>query len=771
MAEVGSLWVRLRGDTADFDKAMAGVTKKLGATGERMKEIGSGMTSSVTLPILAIGAGAIAAATEVEGAMAQIRASTGATGDELAALRDDFEAVAKKVPQDFMQVATAVGDLNTRLGLTGEPLRKLTEQMLELADLTKTQVEPLIASTTRVFGDWGVATDDQSKTLDTLYIISQKTGIQVDRLSESLVAYGAPLRSMGFTLEESAVLMGKWETEGVNMELVLGSLRIAMGHFAREGIPMREGLDDTIARIQELGPGAEATALAMEIFGARAGPDMAAAILEGRFEMDELMASVQASSETIMAAGLETETFADKLKILGREATFAIEPIGVRLMDALTNIMPQITNVINVVAGLADKFAALSPETQNTILTIVGLIAALGPAFMIIGKLITVISSIITFVAKFKAGFAAVKLVLLVATAKILIIIAVIAALAAGIYYLVTNWETVSATLKQIWEDISAKATEIFESILQFLADTWNTIREQAEGVWSGIIQYFTVTVPAGLQAMVDWFAALPGRILEFLIELATAIPYWIGFALGTLVRLTIEGITAAVTFFSELPGRVWEFLKQLGVFISQTFTLLRTTMVTLVSEAVEAVVGFFTALPGRVWEFLTQLVTDMVAIGRQVLDTIHTEGSRWVTAIQTAASDLVTGFMDRIRKLPDDVWTTLMNLRDTIKNAAGALLKAAKGAATSLWDGFRQGLGMESPSYLERAMTRIVDTSHMTLDALRTDFGALGQLQMRAEGVIASPTAERQFVAYNGPSARQIGREVALALMQAGAI
>lgn len=55
---------------------------------------------------------------------------------------------------------------------------------------------------------------------------------------------------MGFSLEESAAMLGKWEKEGVNTELVIGSLRIAAGKFAKDNIPLRQGLLDTMAAIK-----------------------------------------------------------------------------------------------------------------------------------------------------------------------------------------------------------------------------------------------------------------------------------------------------------------------------------------------------------------------------------------------------------------------------------------------------------------------------------------------------------------------------------------
>ncbi len=502
-----TLMVRILGDASAFEKSMKAVSSRMEAVGERMSEIGGGLTTGVTLPIIALGTGAIVAATQVEGAMATIRGGTGATGKDLEALGDDFRAVFARVPENADQVSTAITDLNTRLGLTGEPLRELAEGMLDLAGLAKVEVGPMIAATTRVFGDWGVATADQTKTLDTLWKTSQTTGIGVDQLSAALVQFGAPLRAMNFTIEESAAMLGKWEREGVNTELVLGSLRIAMGKFAKEGVPMREGLNQTIAEIQRLGPSAEATALAMEIFGARAGPDMAAAILEGRFEFEGLMQEIAASPETVKEAGAATETLAEKMAIMRNQVTLAVEPIGKQLMDALMKILPQVTALIAGITGVIAGFSNLSPSVQTGILTFIAFIAVLGPVLSIVGMVTTVlavlsgafvklkttlialkakkllvikgITALKSTFAKLKTVLAVAKIVFLALAAPIGIVIAAVALLVAGAFLLVRNWGAVKTFFTRLWATVRETFSGAVTATLGFVQRLWDGAKQR----------------------------------------------------------------------------------------------------------------------------------------------------------------------------------------------------------------------------------------------------------------------------------------------------
>jgi len=363
MPEIGSIFVKIGATTEEFNKKMNEVANRLEATskkfktaGQKMTDIGKTMGLRVTAPIAAVGAAVFTAANDMDKAMKTIRAGTGTTGDALAALNKDFQAVFKQVPQGADVVSSTLADLNTRTGLTGQALQNLTKQTLDLARVAGTDASQLVAQTTRIFGDWGIEAAKTGQTLDYLWKVSQQTGIGVDQLGRTIVQYGAPLRQMGFDFETAAAMLGKWEKEGVNAELVLGSLRIGLVNFAKAGEEPPKAMRRAIEEIKNMGSAAEANALAVEIFGARAGPDMAAAIREGRFDLDELLKTLQASPETIVAAARETMTFGESMQQLKNQAEVALEPLGKVLLDTFKKAQPQIEAVIGFVSRLAEGY-------------------------------------------------------------------------------------------------------------------------------------------------------------------------------------------------------------------------------------------------------------------------------------------------------------------------------------------------------------------------------------------------------------------------------
>jgi TP901 family phage tail tape measure protein len=356
-----------------FGAALAGqISAPIAAAGQTagaQAATGFGARFAAGARVLALGAGVGIGAAVVAGigaakigetfdeAFDTIRTGTGATGDVLEGLKDSFRDVVSTVPTDFESASTAIADLNTRLGLTGDDLEGLSAQMLELSRITGSDLSRNIESVSRVFGDWGIAVEDQGPRLDALFRASQATGIGVDQLGEQMVKFGAPLRQLGFGFDQTAALLGQFEKEGVNAELVMGSMRIALGKMARDGEPAQETLARITEEIANAGSASEANALALELFGARAGPDMAAAIREGRFEVGELLDVVSNGSETILGAAADTNDWRESWTLFKNRILVGLEPLARSAFDAMGTAMDKLGPIVlNIASYLTDRF-------------------------------------------------------------------------------------------------------------------------------------------------------------------------------------------------------------------------------------------------------------------------------------------------------------------------------------------------------------------------------------------------------------------------------
>lgn len=342
--------VKIGGDISEFQNSLGGLLSEVQGSIAKLNPV----VALVSAAVLGIGASAVHVAEEYEKASNIIHVGTNAVGEALKGLEEDFRQVFLDVPQDAATVAQAIADINTRLGLTGKPLQDLTKQFLDLADLTGGDVSQSIREVTRLFGDWGVATADQSKTLDFLYRVSQNTGISVETLSAQMVQFGAPLRQMGFDMETAALTLAKFETEGVNAELVMGSLRIALTKMAKEGVQdSGAALEQLTQKIKDAGSAGEANAIAVQVFGARAGPDMAAAIREGRFEISEMVDALGDYEGAIEKSDAQTETLGERFGILWKHVQDLLEPIGRLIVFIGELLVTSIQLALKEISGFA----------------------------------------------------------------------------------------------------------------------------------------------------------------------------------------------------------------------------------------------------------------------------------------------------------------------------------------------------------------------------------------------------------------------------------
>ena len=295
--------------------------------------------------------------TAFDSAIDTIRIGTGATGDDLDALMSDMEAVYSSVPTTMDAASQAIADYNTRLGLTGDELQGLSVQAIQVSDMLGEDLGAVIQETSQAFQQWGIDAEDMSGSMDYLFKVSQSTGIGFNDLTGKMQQYGAQFQDMGYSFEEAAALMGQLEKAGVNTDEVLAAMKKSVGALAKEGIDAAEGLELYYQRITDAGSGAEAAAIASEIFGTKAGSTMAAAIRNGTLSIADLNAELMANKETISGAAEDTYDFAEKLQMFKQKAEVALAPLATTLFDGLNG-------AIDIGMGL---FEGLLPVIEDTV--------------------------------------------------------------------------------------------------------------------------------------------------------------------------------------------------------------------------------------------------------------------------------------------------------------------------------------------------------------------------------------------------------------------
>lgn len=540
-ANAGTVVVEVVGDLTKLKGELAATVGK------------GGMFGGVNAGVAGIGIAAVGAiaglgqlGASFDDSYDKIRVATGATGDALKGLQDDFKATAATGPDAFDLVGTAISDLNAKLGLTGQPLQDLSRQILDLSRITDTDLSTNIESLTRFLGDAGVASTEYSTAIDSVFRASQATGQSVTSLADGLVKYGAPLRNFGFSFEESAALLGKFMQEGVNTELVMGSLRIALGKFAKAGEDPVKSLAEVTDKIKNAGTAAEANAIAFETFGARAGADMADAIRGGRFEIGALFDEVSGGTDSISKASTETADWKEKLGELGNKAKVALEPAALSVFDSFGTIIealtPTLTTAAELVSKFATAFAALPGPIQAAIFVgaiLLVAITVLAPAFVALSGAVGGLGTAFTFLA---------------ANPIVLIITAIIVVIGLLAYVIYKNWDDIKVWLSATWESIKQTASDVWQAIQDAVAAVGDYITNTVLPKWSE----FTTALGMTWDALKAKATEVWDGIKQTIIDAATGVSTWINDKIVSPVQTVID-------IFTNLPATArtaWDGLK-----------------------------------------------------------------------------------------------------------------------------------------------------------------------------------------------------------------
>ena len=116
---------------------------KVNEFGEKMSGAGQSLLPA-TAAVTGFAALSVKAMDDVDAGLDLVMQKTGATGEEAAALGDVFNEVATSIPGEFADAGAAVGEVNTRLGFTGDALRDASEAFLKYAKVTVHDGDKLI---------------------------------------------------------------------------------------------------------------------------------------------------------------------------------------------------------------------------------------------------------------------------------------------------------------------------------------------------------------------------------------------------------------------------------------------------------------------------------------------------------------------------------------------------------------------------------------------------------------------------------------------------
>jgi phage-related minor tail protein len=634
VARVGEAFVDIKPNLDGFENTLSkGVGDAVEKTGQKISKVGGTLTKSVTLPIVGVGTAMFAAATSVDSALKDIRVGTGATGSTLAQLETDFAAVASGSSASIDRVGTTIADLNTRLGLTGQPMQNLAGQILDLEQITGGTAVNL-DTLTRVFGAFQVGPEQYGETLDKLFRASQATGVEFNDLQGLLVSQSAAFGELGFSMDDTVAILGQFEKAGVNTETVLGGLRASIMKAAGEGEDAASFFRAGVGTIEDFlaaGDEAGAQAAAKELFGARGFLDALDAIRRGQFNIDDTVSQIVNGGDSISGLADETKTFGDDFAEFKNKMTLSLAPLGQKLIPLLTQALE---TIVPVIITLVDKFANMDPTLLKVVGAIAGVMAVLGPILIVVGKVVIIVGKLAGAFAFFLSPVG--------------LVIAAIAAVIAIIVIVVKNFDTIKEVLSKVAEAIGA----FISGAIQAIKDAFNAVWETVKAVAQGILDAFV----AAFDFLVDFFTSTLSAIAEVFTIVFQAI--------HDFINAIVDGIKSAVTTaFNAIKDFISTVMDTIKEVISAVLDFVLWYWTTILNFILDAVKFVFNAVK----DFITTVINTVLTVITTVLGKIRDVFSRIMNTIR----DVVFGAFQKVK---DIVVLVLTELFDRVKRGLGVI-------------------------------------------------------------------------------------------------
>ena len=379
---IGKLVFKVETDTKDakknvedFNSSMEETQKIAQETDEKMGESSSGISAKWLAVAAAVGAAVIKlgkdiakATDEIQSGQQTIVNATGATGEALEGLVESAKTVFANNVDSFEDVSRAIGEINTRLGMTGTELEETTDMFLDFARATGQDVQQSVVSVTQAMNRWGLEAEDIPSLLDKLVYAGQASGISVSTLEQALIDGAGTLQTFGYSLDDSIALMMQLETQGIDSSQVIMAMKKSFQDSATAGTDARKDWEDLMESISNATDEAEANSIALSVFGSRIATDMVKALQDGSLNFDHFSESLQNTEGNLKSTDEAGKTTAERIETLKHSVTLALADIGTALAPVIEDLLPVVSELLTEVFGALEPIIPVIVEMAKQVI-------------------------------------------------------------------------------------------------------------------------------------------------------------------------------------------------------------------------------------------------------------------------------------------------------------------------------------------------------------------------------------------------------------------
>ena len=696
----------------------------------------------VTTVIGGVGVAAVKTAADFDSAMSQVVAVSGATGKDFDALRNKAREMGAKTKFSATEAAEAMNYM-AMAGWKTEDMLDGIEGVMNLAAASGEDLATTSDIVTDALTAFGLSAKDSGHFADILAAASSNANTNVSMMGETF-KYCAPIAgALGFSAEDTAEAIGLMANAGIKSSQAGTALRTIMNNLAGDVKISGKAIGDvTIATTNADGSmrdlsdiladcrsafgnltESEKAQAAESLVGKNAMSGFLALMNAGQGDIDKLSSAIDNcdGSAEKMAMTMQ-DNLAGQLTILKSQ----LQELAISFGDIL---MPAIRSIVSKLQGFVDKLNGMDEGTKRTIVTIVLLVASIGPLLVIIGTAISKIGVAMQGFVKLANGISKLKIAIQGGTgvlgklgaalggisAPVLAVVAVIAVLVAAFVHLwktnegfrdaiIGTWNRIKDTisgfcqgivdrlnalgfqftdivdvLKTAWDGFCQILAPIFEGVFNNIANILSTVTGVITGILDVFIGIFTGNWSQAWTGVKEIFSSIWNGISSFFTNILNVIKGVADVVLGWFGTSWNEVWTNIKTFFEG----IWNSIATFFTTIWETLKNVVTVGIMAIGSILSAAFDIIT-LPFRfIWENCKEIIIS-------VWDAIKSK----VTTVIHAVASVISTVMNAIKTVFSTVWNAIKTVVTTVVNAIKSVVttvfNAIKNTATTVWNAIK---------------------------------------------------------------------------------
>ncbi|MBE6171058.1 MAG: phage tail tape measure protein [Enterococcus casseliflavus] len=490
---------------AQGNKALTTAEKleKIEKAGEKIKNAGTGLSKYVTAPITGIATASAKIYSDLSSAQSQVQAAFSLTKKESENLNQAIENVftsgmVTSIDESKIAVMELANQFPELRNASAETITDMTKKFLAIETTLGSDMTETMRGVNSLIEQYGLSSEEA---MDLVVKAGQRGLDKTDELGDNLAEYVTNFKDAGYSAEDMFAILetgldgGAYNLDKVNdlvkefgIRMSDGTVKEAVqnlgGNFAalyqqiEDGnLSSKDAFQLLAGEINNLSSGQEKAAAISAIFGSQ-GEDAGIKVVEAMGKAsDALLENKQA---------YENATGAAKEMVDGVEESVTYQSSMNELMMAAKDIgeilAPTINSVAEAVKNAAQWFRGLDENTQKTIMTIAGIVAAIGPVLVIFGTLMGSITKISDGISTMIDLWG--KLSLFLMQNPFVLVIAGIALLIAGLVLAYNKVEWFRNGVNAFFQGVSDVAVEVFNFIGGYISGVF-------EGLWINISNIF----------------------------------------------------------------------------------------------------------------------------------------------------------------------------------------------------------------------------------------------------------------------------------------